>query len=142
MSCPTANQAKGKDMTVDLDKRPTYTDSDLHVMVLAYLECALWSSLGDDGEPLDRTHDVEDLAAETIYEAQDDCVAFVEYVGTQITGIDPVRAGHDFWLTRNHHGAGFWDRGLGAVGDSLTIAAHTFGGVDLYVGDDGQVYSS
>ena len=31
-------------------------------------------------------------------------------------------AGHDYWLTRNGHGAGFWDRDLGKVGDELTKA--------------------
>lgn len=37
------------------------------------------------------------------------------------------QAGGDFALTRNHHGAGFWDRGLGVVGDRLTSAAHVYG---------------
>ena len=52
------------------------------------------------------------------------------------------RAGHDFWLTRNHHGAGFWD------GDwpepqatALTDAAHAFGERNLYLGDDGRIYA-
>ena len=52
---------------------------------------------------------------------------------------DASSAGHDFWLTRNHHGAGFWDRGLGEVGRKLTEAAHVYGDYDLYVGDDGKV---
>lgn len=49
-------------------------------------------------------------------------------------------AGIDFWLTRNGHGAGFWDRGLGDVGTRLTCAAHNYGSVDLYAGDDGLIY--
>jgi hypothetical protein len=48
-------------------------------------------------------------------------------------------AGHDFWLTRNGHGAGFWDRGLGELGDALTQAAKSFGQCDLYVTDDGAI---
>jgi hypothetical protein len=36
-------------------------------------------------------------------------------------------AGHDFALTRNRHGAGFWDRGLGDLGARLTDAAHAYG---------------
>lgn len=43
---------------------------------------------------------------------------------------DPERAGADFWLTRNHHGAGFWD-GNWERGDELTKWAHTYGGVDI-----------
>jgi hypothetical protein len=54
--------------------------------------------------------------------------------------LTPAQIGHDFWLTRNRHGAGFWDRGLGDLGDKLTAAAHTYGESNLYVGDDGQVY--
>ena len=34
---------------------------------------------------------------------------------------------HDYWLTRNRHGAGFWDRGLGDLGDRLTELAHNDG---------------
>ena len=50
------------------------------------------------------------------------------------------RAGVDFWLTRNGHGAGFWDRGLGPVGDELARAANRFGDCSLYVGDDGKLH--
>ncbi|AVD99834.1 hypothetical protein SEA_FLAPPER_91 [Gordonia phage Flapper] len=35
--------------------------------------------------------------------------------------------GHDFLLTRDGHGAGFWDRGLGDLGDYLTTIAKGYG---------------
>jgi hypothetical protein len=42
--------------------------------------------------------------------------------------------GHDFWLTRNRHGAGYWDRGYhGQIGRQLTDASHPYGESDLYV---------
>lgn len=44
------------------------------------------------------------------------------------------------WLTRNGHGTGFWDRGLGERGDALTKSAESFGDAVLYVGDDGRIY--
>lgn len=50
--------------------------------------------------------------------------------------------GIDFWLTRNHHGAGFWDRGMGDLGEKLTSIAHTMGERSLYEGDDGKGYLS
>jgi hypothetical protein len=53
---------------------------------------------------------------------------------------DENQAGHDFWLTRNHHGAGFWDRGLGKVGDELTKNAHPYGDAHLERAEDGKVY--
>ena len=36
-------------------------------------------------------------------------------------------AGHDFALTRNGHGTGFWDRGLGEIGDMLTEECKPYG---------------
>jgi hypothetical protein len=41
--------------------------------------------------------------------------------------------GHDFALTRNHHGSGFWDRGYGPMGDTLTEAAHAYGDDYIFI---------
>jgi hypothetical protein len=41
-------------------------------------------------------------------------------------GVTAEQAGHDLILTANHHGAGFWDRGLGAAGDALTEATRGY----------------
>jgi len=50
---------------------------------------------------------------------------------------------HDFWLTRNRHGAGFWDGDYPEeLGKKLTEASHAFGECDLYIGDDGKVHVS
>lgn len=53
---------------------------------------------------------------------------------------DEHQAGIDFWLTRNGHGAGFWDRDLGEIGDKLTAAAETYRELGVYLGDDEQVH--
>lgn len=45
--------------------------------------------------------------------------------------------GHDFWLTSQGHGAGFWDRGLGQVGDALTDSVDGYTDiVGLYLNDE------
>ncbi len=116
----------------------------LSAFVTAYLECALWSSTevsedGDMGECLDENYGVEDFAPEALAAAVKDCEDFQEANADDLADIDDEQAGHDFWLTRNRHGAGFWDRGLGDVGDRLTEAAHAYGSVDLYA-HDGKVY--
>jgi hypothetical protein len=46
-----------------------------------------------------------------------------------------TQAGHDFWFTRNGHGVGFWDRGLGQVGDDLAEIARSFGEVNVWFAD-------
>lgn len=43
--------------------------------------------------------------------------------------------GHDFWLTRNGHGVGFWDRNLGDEGDALSKIARKFGEAYVWFGD-------
>jgi len=57
-----------------------------------------------------------------------------------ISGMNDEQIGHDFWLTRNGHGAGFWDRGLGDMGEKLTEIAKSFGGCNAVLGDDGSIY--
>jgi hypothetical protein len=112
----------------------------------AYVMCALWSTNdnADDsgGEPLDANYGSADITAESQAKMREDCDAFVAANAHDLASVDDEQAGHDFWLTRNGHGAGFWDRGLGALGDRLTDAAHAFGECDLYVGDDGRLHVS
>ena len=58
-----------------------------------------------------------------------DLAALPRSYGQRSDGTDSVAAcaGHDFALTRNDRGAGFWARGLGDLGDRLTKAAHAYG---------------
>lgn len=108
----------------------------------AYATCALWSSVGDDDRPMDEAFTVADFAPEAMERIRADCDTFQARAGDLLADIRTEQAGHDFWLTRNRHGAGFWDRGLGDVGDRLTALAHTFGECNVYVGDDGLIYLS
>jgi hypothetical protein len=104
----------------------------------AYIECALWSSTDEEGESLDRDYDI---APDTLHRMVEDCRQFQANHGELIAG-NPTQAGHDFWLTRNHHGAGFWDGDWPEpTATILTDAAHTWGEFDLYVGDNGLIYS-
>jgi hypothetical protein len=109
----------------------------------AYIEAALWSSTGDDGEPLDAQYTPGDIAPRTLQQMQSDCEAFQYHNADALAQAgDNAQNGHDFWLTRNRHGAGFWDRGYpSAIGNALTDAAHLAGDVNLYVGDDGLIHA-
>ncbi len=121
-----------------------------------YVTAALWSSndesRDDGGDPLDQNYDASDIAPETMAAMRKDCEAFmaaneadlIAYMERYVPKGEYTTAecaGHDFWLTRNGHGVGFWDRDLGALGDRLTEACEAFGEVNLYVGDDGQIWS-
>lgn len=119
-----------------------FTIADLDVIVCAYARCALWSSTGDDNEPLDSLYSFDDLAPVTIQSFKEDCTGFAQsnIELLQLSGMELEQIGHDFWLTRNHHGAGFWDRNLGVTGEKLSELARVYGEVCLYIGDDGLVY--
>lgn len=106
-----------------------------------YIKCALWL-LDENPNSGEWAHLGDKLAPETRQRMQEECEAFEAKARALLDGIDSEQAGHDFWLTRNHHGAGFWDRGLGEVGDKLTELSHTFRSLDLYYGDDGLIYQA
>jgi len=111
--------------------------------VRAYAECALWSSTGDDGQPLDTNYCLTDISDETWEVFRRDCNTFLSLAGGEIlsqSGLTLQEVGHDLWLTRNGHGSGFWDRGLGQTGEHLTVLTKAaFGEQTLYIGVFGNV---
>ncbi len=117
--------------------------NNLDQFTRAYIQCALWSSTdGDTDTSLYQNYDIGDIAPSELDRIIADCADFqstnealLKQAGTA------EQNGHDYWLTRNGHGAGFWDRGYSKeLGQALTDAAHKSGESDLYVGDDGKVY--
>lgn len=122
----------------------TATRSCFQTFLRAYVECALWSSTDDAGNPLDQSETPFSFSAQ-IRMARD-CKDFIagnaEALDAYVAEHNWAGAGHDFWLTRNGHGAGFWDRGLGQLGRTLTDASKPCGSCDLYIGDDGKIYAS
>jgi hypothetical protein len=122
----------------------------LDVMVRDYIECALWSSTDESdesgGNPMNQNYDLDDISQETLDQAIQDCITFANDFHDCILSLhqqckyDQGQAGHDLWLTRNGHGAGFWDRGLGESGDKMTAKAKSMGAIYLYIGDDGLIH--
>lgn len=82
----------------------------------------------------------KDIAPETWERIKKDCDSFQEkYANTE--NINSEKAGGDFWLTRNGHGAGFWDGDWpNNEGMYLTAGSKKYGEVWTYVGDDGLIY--
>jgi hypothetical protein len=121
-----------------------------------YIETALWAendnSTPSGGEPLDKNYGIGDLAPETIAKMTEDGKAFLAAVQTELPFVieecEGSQLGHDFWLTRNGHGAGFWDGDYDwmlreyemDVGEKLTEIAKRFKECNLYPGDDGKIY--
>ena len=125
--------------------------NSLDMFTLSYIECALWASSdnrgdGDGGDDeieslLDHGLWLEDMDPALLAKMASDCADFQAANEELLAKAgDPEQHGHDFWLTRCGHGAGFWDRGYGKVGDDLSEAAGVYGDVSLYLGDDEIVY--
>lgn len=113
--------------------------------IAAYVMSMYWTSTGDDEQP---SAEIE-LSDEGLDACYRDCLAFMsEHANLLAEAYErdwysEASAGHDFWLTRNGHGAGFWDRAAledGELGERLSEAARKFGAADAYEGDDGKLY--
>ena len=114
----------------------------------SYAAAAMWTAADENGENLDLTFEESDIDPASLAEQRAQLVDFMRAnrgLLAQATALrpnfyDPSQVGHDFHLTRNGHGAGFWDRGLGQVGEQLSEAAKVYGSAELYPGDDGKLY--
>jgi len=114
----------------------------------AYIEAALWAEMDNaneqGGEPLDANYSPDDIAPETLERMKADCAKFLgdaKIVAAINSAGDMSHAGHDFWLTRRGHGAGFWDGDWQQPeADILDSRASGFGDFELYVGDDEKIY--
>ena len=137
------------------------TKAQIETITKHYLITLLWTMPGDDdNENPGDSIALCDLSPETIENARHEVKLFVAACGPLFdmamvcyndgygqhpdAGSAEAAFGHDFALTRNGHGCGFWDRdneGLPRVlGEALTKACGAFPPVDLYVGDDGKAY--
>lgn len=111
-----------------IPKAEILTDTiDLEDFIQGYLECAEWCGLDEEDRESFRETEFVRWSDEAYYGAFKDCADFVGSNMEDLHGLDCSKTGADFWLTRCGHGAGFWDRGLGARGERLTKAAHIYG---------------
>ena len=101
-------------------------------MYKAYVKSALHYESDDEGRPLDRTYTVRSFTKEALDKMGRDCAVFL-YNNARFIHDQYAEAGRDFWLTRNHHGRGFWeDHWSDREGKALTKAAHEFGEQNVY----------
>jgi hypothetical protein len=87
---------------------------NIATIVESYLECALW------------TNEIDDMSVKCNVSSKSikDAILQVQcFLGLALPLLTEEwtdeQIGHDLWLTRGGHGAGFWDRGL-PNGDKLT----------------------
>jgi len=114
------------------------------------------SSDSDTCEPLDDNHDIFDVDDLCLKKLESDFNSFVEtatsLIQQKLGEFDNLedfslltRLGlpleHDYILTRNHHGAGFWDGDWDEkVSQILTDTSQLKPEIEPYIGDDGKIY--
>jgi hypothetical protein len=126
---------------------PSPTPHNLDSFTQGYLEFAEWLAIVMCDRPdMSLTSDERDrckgFTRAAIAQAKRDCQDFQESFRAELQtcydflDYEPSQAGHDFWLTRNRHGTGFWDRYYGdnkevcAAYKKLTDMSHAYGGVE------------
>lgn len=118
--------------------QPEGTELNPQEVLNSYLETALWAEGGDGNELDGKTiYDVDDRAKQASIK---DIQTFIQQAQQQapeeLANYDAKSLGHNLWLSRNGHGAGFFDDN----NDTLQNIARAMKGADIYVGDDGKVY--
>lgn len=106
------------------------SDDAYREFVEAYIECMIWSSPEDDegNRPDESDFGFDELDVSERVSVYRDCASFLDSYRRDI-GTEYAQAGHDFSLTRNGHGAGFWGGDWPyEAGQRLTEACEPYGG--------------
>lgn len=101
-----------------------------------YVDAMIWAD-----KPEDESWSTLDISVEGWAQIKADCQKFFNAKANLVKADDVRQAGIDFWLTRQGHGAGFWDGDWGDIGDDLTDYTNkNFPQLWPYTGDDGLIY--
>lgn len=112
----------------------------LTTFAAAYREAIDFTDAWDAAEWSDEAEIKAMADCQAFYEAHSDLFLERNCPKSANWPIDELAA-HDFWLTRNGHGAGFWDGDwIEPAATKLAKAAEAFGESYAYLGDDGLIY--
>ena len=97
-------------------------------------------------DSLDDHFGIEDFSVDSLMSARTDVEQFFKRL--KMAGLlhqarechTDSQIAHDFWLTRQGHGVGFWDGDYGDIGDQLTDIADLSGTATYVLGEDGKIH--
>lgn len=123
--------------------------ANLKAIIVGYRRALQWVTPGDWELGIESLEDYE-FSQEATDQIIIDCQKFFsdnletinQILNDSDASYDYESVGHDFFLTRERHGAGFWDRGFGNDGQILTEKCHEFGESSPYMGDNNLIYVS
>ena len=112
----------------------TAEGSPLGIFVRAFIATALWTSDEEVGSKA-TLNQFERPSLESLIEQCQQFISVATERGYLLPLVDMSQAGHDFWLTRNGHGAGFWDRDEEVYGEGNGVNLSTLCGWDKMFGE-------
>jgi hypothetical protein len=109
----------------------------------AYIEAMILTSSNIEDDLYTPGGGSEAIEPNTLKELQKEFILFANEAYSLTSKEDRTpdidEFGHNFWLTRAGHGAGFWD-GDYINGEEITKIVDTYNTIEPYVGDDGYIY--
>jgi hypothetical protein len=124
------------------------TDGEREEFKQGFLTTALWQApdVDDAGTPLTEDHDPDQIHPDSRKRMEEEADGFLHQhyhlLKDKVPGLmgeEFGQAGHDYALSRNGHGAGFFD-GPYEHASELQKHAKSDGSYDLYRGDDGLIH--
>lgn len=102
-------------------------ERNIDVILTHYFIAALWTSEFDN-------HNVYEFSKETIETSKKDIEKFLQESNNYLIDLSNETIGHNFWLTRNRHGAGFWDLDEldNETGEIVSKICYTFKEVNVF----------
>jgi hypothetical protein len=125
--------------------KPRSVSARLLTFAKAYAEVALWATTDHNDKPLNKRFNIDSFSESVWLVMLSQCADFlsrpeVQQLADNWGTEDYRQAGHDFFLTRNRHGAGFQDGHWGDSGKPLAQLSHQFGESQPYDSCDGELY--
>lgn len=111
---------------------------DVNEILNSYLETAIWAEESDENDLQGKT--IQELDKNSKANSAIEIYQFLQKAqqeaSDELNTYDEEGIGHNLWLSRNGHGAGFFDDN----NDKLQNLARNMKSVNIYSGDDGKIY--
>ena len=111
---------------------------DVNKILNSYLETAIWAEESDENDLQGKT--IQDIDKNSKANSAIEIYQFLQKAqqeaSDELNTYDEEAIGHNLWLSRNGHGAGFFDDN----NDKLQNLARNMKPVDIYLGNDNKIY--
>ena len=122
----------------DINSMAADNNFDINKILNSYLETAIWAEESDENDLQGKT--IQEIDKNSKANSAIEIYQFLQKAqqeaSDELNTYDEEAIGHNLWLSRNGHGAGFFDDN----NDKLQNLARNMKPVDIYLGNDNKVY--